>query len=174
MLLYCTTICFSPTFNTVFCLQLAKELIGDYSTRRLAGPSGGVICPLALQHFSMKAAKEPLEPERKRRCVRCSERNKKCTHSGFVVSVTCFYATQEKLKQTAFCSGIRTDANYTLLISLHSQYSDIIYLGSTVSMNDLYLQRISCPYTIISSSMLTVHVTYVQLTMSKQNLHIHV
>ena len=89
--------CSSPTFNTVkkFCLQLAKELIGDYSTRRLAGPSGGVICPLALQHFSMKAAKEPLEPERKRRRVRCSERNKKRTHSGFVVSVMCFYATQK-------------------------------------------------------------------------------
>ena len=91
--------CSSPTFNTVkkFRLQLAKELIGDYSTRRRAGPGGGVIRPLPLQHFPMKVAKEPSEPERKR-CVRCSELNKKRTHSGFITSVMCFYATQEKLR----------------------------------------------------------------------------
>ena len=76
--------CSSPTFNTVkkFCLQLAKELIGDYGTHRRAGPGGGVIRPLPLQHFPMKVAKEPSEPERKRRrCVRCSERNKKRTQT---------------------------------------------------------------------------------------------
>lgn len=75
--------CSPPTFNTVkkFRLQLAKELIGDYSTRRRAGPGGGVIRPLLLQHFPMKVAKEPSEPERKRRRVCCSERNKKRTQT---------------------------------------------------------------------------------------------
>lgn len=72
--------CSSPTFNTIkkFRLQLAKEPIGDCSTRRRAGPGGRVICPLPLQHFPIKIAKEATEPERKRRhYVCCSERNKR-------------------------------------------------------------------------------------------------
>lgn len=76
--------CSSPTCNTIekFRLQLAKELIGDYSTRRRASPGGGVIRPLPLQHFPMKITKELTETERKRCCVRCSERNK---HTDTVV-----------------------------------------------------------------------------------------
>ena len=70
----------SPTFNNIkkFRLQLARELIGEYSTRRRAGPGGGVIRPLPLQHFPLKVDKEPSEPERKRRrCARCSQHDKK-------------------------------------------------------------------------------------------------
>lgn len=45
----------SPTYNTIknFHMQLARELIGDYSTRCRAGPGGGVIRPLPLQHFPL-------------------------------------------------------------------------------------------------------------------------
>jgi hypothetical protein len=78
--------CSSPTFNTIkkFRLQLAKELIGDYSTRRRAGPGGGVIRPLPIQHFPMKISKESTEPERKRRrCARCSERKKRTQTQWF-------------------------------------------------------------------------------------------
>jgi hypothetical protein len=57
---------------------------GDYSTRRRAGPGGGVIRPLPLQHFPMKINKEATEPERKRRrCVRCSERRKRTQTQWF-------------------------------------------------------------------------------------------
>ena len=51
--------CSSPTFNTIkkFRLQLVSELIGEYTTRRRAGPGGGVIRPLPLQHFPLKVDK---------------------------------------------------------------------------------------------------------------------
>ena len=76
----------SPTYTTIkkFRMQLARELIGDYSTRRRAGPGGGVIRPLPLQHFPMKITKESSEPERKRRrCARCSQRNNKRTQTSW-------------------------------------------------------------------------------------------
>ena len=50
-----------------FRLQLARELIGEYTSRRRAGRGGGVIRPLPLQHFPLKVVKGPCEPERKRR-----------------------------------------------------------------------------------------------------------
>ena len=68
--------CSSPTFNNMkkFRLQLARELIGEYTSRRRAGRGGGVIRPLPLQHFPLKVVKGPCEPERKRRrCSRCSQ-----------------------------------------------------------------------------------------------------
>ena len=66
---------FSPTFNTIkkFCLQLARELIGEYTSRRRAGPGGGVIRPLPLQHFPMKVDKEP--ERKRRRCTRSQHAN---------------------------------------------------------------------------------------------------
>ena len=68
--------CSSPTFNTIkkFRLQLARELIGDYTSRRRAGSGGGAIRPLPLQHFPLKITKGDSEPERKRRrCAHCSQ-----------------------------------------------------------------------------------------------------
>ena len=78
--------CSSPTFNTIkkFRLQLARELIGRYTTRCRADPGGGVICPLPLQHFPLKVDKEPSELERKRRrCARCSQHKKRTQTSWF-------------------------------------------------------------------------------------------
>ena len=74
----------SPTFNTIkkFRLQLVSELIGEYTTRHRAGPGGGVIRPLPLQHFPLKVDKEPSEPERKRRRCACSQ-HKKRTQTWF-------------------------------------------------------------------------------------------
>ena len=76
----------SPAFNTIkkFRLQLARELIGEYTTRRRAGPGGGVIRPLPLQYFPLKVDKEPSEPERKRRrCARCSQHKKRTQTTWF-------------------------------------------------------------------------------------------
>ena len=52
----------SPTFNTIkkFRLQLARELIGEYTSRRRAGPGGGVIRPLPLQHFHSRLRRNHL------------------------------------------------------------------------------------------------------------------
>ena len=76
----------SPVYNTIkkFRMQLARELIGDYSARYRAGRGGGMIRPLPLQHFPLKIEKNTSEPERKRRrCARCSERNKRTQTSWF-------------------------------------------------------------------------------------------
>ena len=78
--------CSSPTLNTIkkFRLQLARELIGDYCTHRRAGPGGGALCPLALQHFPLKIEKDPSQSERKRRrCARCSQQNHKRTQTSW-------------------------------------------------------------------------------------------
>ena len=72
----------SPTYRTIkkFRMQLARELIGNYSSRSRAGPGGGVIRPLPFQHFPIKITKEASEPERKRRrCTRCSQQQSKRT-----------------------------------------------------------------------------------------------
>ena len=75
----------SPTFKTIkkFWLQLARELIGGYTSRCRAGPGGGVIRPLPLQHFPLKINKDQCEPERKRRRVRCSQHKKRTQTSWF-------------------------------------------------------------------------------------------
>lgn len=75
----------SPTFNTIkkFRLQLARELIGEYTTCRRAGPGGGVIRPLPLQHFPLKVDKEPSEPERKRRRCARSQHKKRTQTTWF-------------------------------------------------------------------------------------------
>ena len=71
------------TFNSIkkFRLQLARELIGEYTSHRRAGPGGGVIRPLPLQHFPLKIDKEPSEPERRR--AHCSQHKK--THTNMVL-----------------------------------------------------------------------------------------
>ena len=77
--------CSSPTLNTIkkFHLQLARELIGDYCTHRLAGPGGGAIRHLALQHFPFKIEKDPSQSERKRR--RCVQFSAKQMHTNVIV-----------------------------------------------------------------------------------------
>lgn len=95
----------SPTFNTIkkFRLQLARELIGKYTTRRQAGPGGGVIRPLPLQHFPLKVDKEPSELERKRRrCACCSQHKKRTQTSWFCRECVCFYVTRVTPTPTAF------------------------------------------------------------------------
>ena len=82
----------SSTFNTIkkFRLQLARELIGEYTSRRRAGPGGGVIRPLPLQHFPLKINKDPCETERNRRRAHCSKRNK-WTQTSWFCRVWCVF-----------------------------------------------------------------------------------
>ena len=61
-----------------FRLQLAKELIGSYCSRRVPGRSGGVVRPLQLQHFPLKECLETTEKRSRRgRCSYCSNHHSK-------------------------------------------------------------------------------------------------
>lgn len=73
----------SPTCTTIkkFRIQLARELIGDYSTRCRTGPGGRVIRPLPLRHFPMKIINEP--ERKRRRCSRCSQSKNKQTQTSW-------------------------------------------------------------------------------------------
>ena len=70
----------NPRCKTIreFRLQLARELIGDYCSRRRRGCRGGPIVPLQLQHFPTTAPSESGPRKTKRgRCTRCSRNNKR-------------------------------------------------------------------------------------------------
>ena len=61
-----------------FRIELGKMLIGDYSSRRRPGRSGGVIRPLPLRHFPIKIKHPANEKLHKRgRCERCKARHKR-------------------------------------------------------------------------------------------------
>ena len=74
----------SPSFKTIkeFHLQLARQLIGDYCSRRRTGRCGGAILPLQLQHFPLKVTMESSPSKRRRgRCAHCSQRDNRHTDS---------------------------------------------------------------------------------------------
>ena len=64
-----------PVHKTVkeFRLQLARELIGEYCSRRRAGRRGSAIVPLPLRHFPITLT--PESPSKRKhvrgRCARC-------------------------------------------------------------------------------------------------------
>ena len=70
----------TSSFSTIkdFRIQLAKMLIGDYSSRRRPGRSGGVVRRLPLRHFPTKI-KHPahLKLHKRGRCERCKSQNKR-------------------------------------------------------------------------------------------------
>ena len=74
----------NPKYKTIkeFRLQLARELIGDYCSRRHAGCHGGAIVPLQLQHFPTTISSE-LGPRKVKRgrCARCYQHRSKRTDS---------------------------------------------------------------------------------------------
>lgn len=57
---------------------LAKQLIGDYISRRRAGRGGHLVKPLSLQHFPTKipSAKNPAK-NRRGKCSLCAEKKKR-------------------------------------------------------------------------------------------------
>ena len=65
-----------------FRLQLARELIGDYCSRRRAGRGGGAILPLSLLHFPLKVGPDPAN-RRRGRCAHCKQRHDKRTDSSW-------------------------------------------------------------------------------------------
>ena len=95
--------CSSPTFNTIkkFRLQLVSELIGEYTTRRRAGPGGGVIRPLPLQHFPLKVTRNHLS-RKGRGDVALVHSTRNAHRHGFVENVVCFYVTRVTPTLTAF------------------------------------------------------------------------
>ena len=96
----------SPSFSTIkeYHLQLARELISNYCSRRRAGRCGSAIHPLQLQHFPLKVCTETSPAKKKRgRCAHCSQHNKWTDASWFCqecdvwlchggnVTTDCFY-----------------------------------------------------------------------------------
>ena len=76
----------NPRYRTIreFRLQLARELIGDYCSRRRSGCRGGAIVPLQLQHFPITVPSESGPRKTKRgRCTRCSQHNKRTDSQWF-------------------------------------------------------------------------------------------
>ena len=94
-----------------FRLQLAKELIGNYCSRRVPGRSGGATHTLQLQHFPLKQSSQPPAKRSKRgRCAYCSTHLNKRTDSVWRCSecnvwlchdgnhqTDCFYQWHKKL-----------------------------------------------------------------------------
>ena len=76
----------SKSLHTVkeFRLQLAKELIGTYCSRRVPGRCGGPTRTLQLQHFPLKDCPQPpAKRSRRGRCVYCSQHSHKRTDSSW-------------------------------------------------------------------------------------------
>ena len=73
----------SSKFSSIkdFRLQLAKDLIGNYCSRRRAGRSGGPIRPLQLQHFPIKVSS--VTKKKRGRCVYCSQHSHKCSDTSW-------------------------------------------------------------------------------------------
>ena len=74
----------APKYKTIkeFRLQLARELIGDYCSRRKPGRYGGAIVPLQLQHFPITVGSDSGPRRSKRgRCSYCTQHNHRRTDS---------------------------------------------------------------------------------------------
>ena len=73
-----------PKYKMVkeFQLQLARELVGDYCSRRRHGCCSGAIVPLQLQHFPTTIAMESGPRKTKRgHCSHCLQHKNKRTNS---------------------------------------------------------------------------------------------
>ena len=77
----------NPKHGTIldFRVQLAKELIGDYCSRRKAGRQGSHLRPLPLRHFPVKPSPSLEDSSRRnrKRCVRCLEHGKRTDTSWY-------------------------------------------------------------------------------------------
>ena len=61
-----------------FRIELAKQLIGDYCSRRRPGRGGGLLRPLPLRHFPIKVKSDTRHNWHKRgRCARCKATNRR-------------------------------------------------------------------------------------------------
>ena len=71
----------SPRVKTIrdFRVELAKELIGDYCSRRRAGRQGSVLRNLPLRHFPVKLVPDDPSRRNRKRCSRCLSLFNKCT-----------------------------------------------------------------------------------------------
>ncbi len=100
------------TSNTIrnvkqFRLQLAKELIGTYCSRKTSGRSCGLPRTLALQHFPLRICPQPSAKRCKRgRCGYCSQLHKSswmCQECGVWLchdgnnETDCFYLWHKSL-----------------------------------------------------------------------------
>lgn len=76
-ILYNYTTC--PKYKTIkdFRVQLAKELIGDYCSRKRAGRYGSSLRSLPLRHFPVKLVPDEQSERSRKRCARCQQEHKK-------------------------------------------------------------------------------------------------
>ena len=102
----------NPRYKTIreFRLQLARELIGDYCSRRRSGCHGGAIVPLQLQHFPTTVPSES-GPRKTKGGVALAVLNITSgpTPNGFVTSVVSGCATMAIPQVTVFTCGIKIE-----------------------------------------------------------------
>ena len=75
----------NPTLTNLkdFRVQLAKEIIGDYCSRRRPGRHSSLLAPLSLQHFPVKCSPETPGQRKRGRCARCTSKYKRCDSQWF-------------------------------------------------------------------------------------------
>ena len=68
-----------PKYKTIkdFRVQLAKELIGDYCSRKRAGRHGSSLRSLPLRHFPVKLVPDEQSERNTKCCARCQQEHKK-------------------------------------------------------------------------------------------------
>ena len=76
-ILYCITHPGTKLRVKKFREVLAKQLIGDYCSRRRAGRGGHLVKPLPLQHFPIKVPSNDGTSKKRGRCSLCAEKKKR-------------------------------------------------------------------------------------------------
>ena len=104
----------NPKYKTIkeFRLQLARELIGDYCSRRHAGCHGGAIVPLQLQHFATTISGE-LGPRKVKRgrCARCYQHRKRADSQCFCRECSVWLCHGGDMRSCARCYQHRKRAD---------------------------------------------------------------
>ena len=141
-------------------VQLAKELIGDYCSRRKAGRQGSLLRPLPLRPFPVKPSPSLEDSSRRnrKRCVRCLEHGSAQTPPGTAKSVQYHFVTQAIQLVTASSCGIRTCTSVTVFIMLF--YYIIIIFSKAVAflygntfMQQLHVITFQKPVGFLDTSM---------------------
>ena len=92
-----------------FRVQLAKELIGDYCSRRRVGRQGSFLKNLPLRHFPVKLESADTTRRNRHRCTRCLDKYGKHTHTQwFCQECAVSFAILANHRQTVSFSGTRT------------------------------------------------------------------
>ena len=109
--------------NTIlqFRLQLARELIGEYCSRKRAGRVTAPARTLSLQHFPLKLNKDG--KTRRGRCAHCQKAGRRTDTSWHCEACKACSATPVTQQQTASCSSTETWSSEALPSTTQTGFS---------------------------------------------------